>query len=114
MIYINEVKDVIEGTRGTTTGTRITFFESKDEPLEYVGRDIYVGFTDENNDWFVFKVITRTKSLNHTNITYEAVFLGSYYDKSKVFDKIDIEETEFINITNETIIETARRRACQC
>ena len=114
MIYINEVKDITEGAKGTPTGTRITFFESKDEPLEYIGKEAYVGFADENNDWFVFKVVTRTKSSNSTNITYEARFLGSSYDASKVFDKIDIEETEFVNITNETIIETSIRRACQC
>ena len=111
MINIMKVKDTIEGGRGIPTGTGITFFVSDNKPLEYVDKDAYVGFINENNDWFVFKVVTRTKISNRTNIIYEAIFLGSYYDKSNVFDKIDIDETDFVNITNKTIIETARRRA---
>lgn len=107
MITIKKIEDVIEGAR---TETEIAFFVADNDPLEYVNGNIYVGFTDENDNWFVFKVTNRVR-INNLGIIYKARFLGSRYDKSEVFDKIDIEETRFVNIIDEAIIETAKDRA---
>lgn len=112
MILITEIKEVIK--MGHDKGTRIKFFVSDDSSLEYVDNNIYVGFTYKENNkdkWAVFKVISRTKSTNRTNTTYEAEFLGAYWDEHKVFDKFDIDETDIVNIVDSKIINKAESDA---